>query len=219
MQFDFAYALETLPMTLAAAGTTVMVAILSCIGASILGFVFETLRRSGRVMSYVMRFLIDCIRSTPVLAQIYFIYFVLPYYGIRLPALTVGVICLSIYYSGYLAEVFRAGIDMIHHGQQEAARALALSPFQTTIFIIAPQMMRNIAAPLGNYFVSILKATPYLAVIAVPEMLGAALDIASDTFRYAEPLFVAAFIFLALAFVIAQLVTHMEQRLMRSNKR
>ncbi|TKT78325.1 amino acid ABC transporter permease [Aquamicrobium sp. LC103] len=219
MQFDTAYALETVPIILQAAGTTIGVAVASCFGAALLGFAWEILRRSGRIMSYVMRFVIDCIRSTPVLAQIYFIYFVLPYYGIRLPALLVGILCLSFYYSGYLAEVFRAGIDMIHHGQMEAAKALGLSRRHTIAFIIAPQMLRNIAAPLGNYFVSILKATPYLAVIAVPEMLGSALDIAAETFRYAEPLFVSAVIFLGLAFVISQLVAQMERRLMASHRR
>jgi polar amino acid transport system permease protein len=75
-------------------------------------------------------------------------------------------------------------------------------------------MLLNIAAPLGNYFVSILKATPYLAVLAVPEMLGTAFDIASDTFRYAEPLVVAGAIFLSLALIIAQLVRRMELRLL-----
>jgi hypothetical protein len=114
-----------------------------------------------------------------LLAWLYFLYFVLPFYGIRLGSMTVGVLGLSLYYSGYLAEVFKAGIDAIPKGQSEAARALSLSRRDALIYVIAPQMLRNIAAPLGNYFVSILKATPYLAVLAVPEMLGRAFDIAS----------------------------------------
>lgn len=219
MNFDPDFAISIIPELLSALGTTLWVAIVSCIGAAILGFTWEILRRSGRIMSYLMRFWIDFIRSTPVLVQLYFLFFVLPFYGITLPAWFVGVFGLSIYYSGYLAEVFKAGIDSIPVGQPEAAKALGLGRMDIVIFVIAPQMLRNIAAPMGNYFVSVLKATPYLAVIAVPEMLGSALDIASDTFRYAEPVLSVGVLFLILAVSIAQLVKVMEARLMASSKR
>ncbi|RVD48864.1 ABC transporter permease subunit, partial [Mesorhizobium sp. M2D.F.Ca.ET.140.01.1.1] len=80
-----------------------------------------------------VRFLIDFIRSTPVLAWLYFLYFVLPFYGIKLGSMTVGILGLSLYDSGYLAEVFKAGIDAIPKGQQEAARALSLSRRDTVV--------------------------------------------------------------------------------------
>ena len=219
MSFDLDFAISTVPTIFAALGLTILVAIASSIGAATLGFTWEILRRSGRIMGYVMRFVIDAIRSTPILVQLYFLFFVLPFYGITLPPLFVGVFGLSLYFSGYLAEVFKAGIDAIPRGQPEAAKALGLNRFDTTILVVAPQMLRNIAAPMGNYFVSVLKATPYLAVIAVPEMLGAAFDIASDTFRYAEPVLIAGVIFLFLAVTITQLVKLLETRLMASSKR
>ena len=183
MGFDLAFALSSVPTILGAVGTTLGVALVSCAGAGAIGFFFEMVRRGGGIAGLMVGFVIDFIRSTPVLAWLYFLYFVLPFYGIRLGSMTVGVMGLSLYYSGYLAEVFKAGIDAIPKGQPEAARALSLGRRDTVIFVIAPQMMRNIAAPLGNYFVSILKATPYLAVLAVPEMLGRAFDIASPTLR------------------------------------
>jgi len=217
--FDFAFALSTLPHILAAVFTTIWVAIVSSIGASLLGFIWEILRRLNRPLGYLMRFVIDAIRSTPLLVQIYTLYFVLPYYGLTLPALVVGVLSLSIYYSGYLAEVFKSGIDAIEPGQFDAAKALGLGRIDTIFLIIAPQMLRNVAAPMGNYFISLLKATPYLAVIAVPEMFGSALDVASDTFRYAEPMLVAGLIFLAMALIIACAVKALEQRLLVSSKR
>ncbi|WP_028717605.1 ectoine/hydroxyectoine ABC transporter permease subunit EhuD [Paracoccus sp. J39] len=219
MNFDLDFALSTLPTILRGLGTTIWVAIASCIGASLLGFLFEALRRTGRIMGYLMRFVIDFIRSTPVLVQIYFLYYVLPFYDVVLPALVVGVLALSVYYSGYLAEVFKAGIDAIPQGQPEAAKALGLTRADTLLRIIAPQMLRNIAAPMGNYFVSILKATPYLAVIAVPEMLGNALDIGSETFRYSEPMLMVGAVFLILAVSIAWVVRLFELRLMASAKR
>ncbi|MCG8509456.1 MAG: amino acid ABC transporter permease [Rhodospirillales bacterium] len=219
MNFDPALAISSIPTILKAFWITIAIAVVSCLGAAVLGFTLEILRRSGRVMGYLMRFVIDFIRSTPILVQLYFLFFVLPFYGITLPSLFVGVFGLSVYYSGYLAEVFKAGIDSIPKGQPEAAKALGLHPLDNVIFVITPQMLRNIAAPMGNYFVSVLKATPYLAVIAVPEMLGSALDIGSDTFRYAEPILVVGIIFLALAVTIAQLVKAMETRLHASSKR
>ncbi|MCX8570854.1 MULTISPECIES: amino acid ABC transporter permease [Hyphomicrobiales] len=214
MQFDPAFALSTAPTILGAIGMTLLVAAVSCLGASAIGFGFELVRRSGGVGGLFIGFVIDFIRATPVLVWLYCLYFILPFYGIRLGALTTGMIGLSLYYSGYLAEVFKAGIDAIPNGQAEAAKALGLGRIDATIFVVAPQMLRNIAAPMGNYFVSILKATPYLAVLAVPEMLGRAFDIASDTYRYAEPLMVAGLIFLGLALLISQVIKRLEVRLL-----
>jgi polar amino acid transport system permease protein len=219
MDFDLAFAVSTVPPILSVIGTTVGVALLSCAGASVLGFGFEITRRGGSATGYLIRFVIDFIRSTPVLAWLYFLYFVLPYYGLTLSALTVGVLGLSLYFSGYLAEVFKAGIDAIPKGQSEAAKALGLNRVDTLFFIMAPQMLRNVAAPVGNHFVSILKATPYLAVIAVPEMLGKAFDIASDTYRYAEPLTVAGIVFLFLALAIAHMVKLLERKLLGPTRR
>ena len=218
MNFDLAFALSTVPEILSVSGTTRSIAIAACIGACLIGFSFELLRRTGSVTGYLMRFAIDFIRSTPVLAWLYFLYFVLPYCGVTLPALVVGIAGLSIYFSGYLAEVFKAGIDAIPKGQSEAAQALGLRRRDVHVFVLAPQMLRNVAAPIGNYFVSILKATPYLAVIAVPEMLGKAFDIASDTYRYAEPLTVVGIAFLVLALAVAQMVRLIERKLSRPNQ-
>ncbi|MGJ7536960.1 MULTISPECIES: ectoine/hydroxyectoine ABC transporter permease subunit EhuD [unclassified Variovorax] len=217
--FDLSFMLSTVPAIFRAMGTTVWVAIVCSIGAATLGFAFELLRRSGRLRGVAMRFVIDFIRSTPILVQLYFFYFVLPHYGVTMPSLVVGVFALSLYYSGYLAEVFKAGIDSIPRGQFEAAQSLGLSGWDTTFRVVLPQMLRAVAAPMGNYFVSLLKATPYLAVISVHEMLGAALDIGSQTFRYPEPMIAVGIIFLALALAIAQAVHWLELRLLASDKR
>jgi polar amino acid transport system permease protein len=219
VKFDPDFALSVTPVILSGLGATLWAAVIASIGAAVLGFVLEMLRRSNRVLGYAMRFLIDVIRSTPVLVQLYFIYFVLPVTGLTLPAMTSGIIGLSIYYSGYLAEVFKGGIESIDTGQFEAGKALGLTRFDVMAFVIAPQMLRNVAAPMGNYFISALKATPYLAVISVPEMLGLALEVGSNSFRYAEPVVVVGVIFLILAVAIGQLVRVLEVRLLASSKR
>lgn len=208
-----------MPVILSGLGATLFAAVAASVGAAALGFVLEMLRRSNRVMRYVLRFVIDVIRSTPVLVQLYFIYFVLPVTGLTLPAMTSGIIGLSIYYSGYLAEVYKGGIDSIDTGQFEAGKALGLRRIDVMWFVIAPQMLRNVAAPMGNYFISALKATPYLAVISVPEMLGLALEVGSNSFRYAEPMVAVGAIFLLLALAMGQLVRLLENRLLASSRR
>jgi polar amino acid transport system permease protein len=219
VNFDLSFAVSVMPTILRGLWTTIWVAAAASLGSALLGFVMEMLRRSNRWLGYVMRFVIDFIRSTPVLVQLYFLYFVLPQYGITLPALVVGVLGLSIYYSGYLAEVFKGGIEAIPVGQFAAAKALGLSRLDAMLYVIAPQMLRNIAAPMANYFVSALKATPYLAVISVPEMLGLALEVGSDTFRYPEPMVSVGVIFLILAVAIAQAVRVLETRLLAPGRR
>lgn len=219
MSFDLAFALSNVPLILNSIGMTLLVAVVSCLGASLIGFSLEIGRRHIGALRPLIGFVIDFIRSTPILVWLYCLYYALPTYGVRLDALTVGMVGLSIYFAGYLAEVFKAGIDAISSGQGEAAKAVGLGSRDTVVFVIAPQMLRNIAAPMGNYFVSILKATPYLAVLAVPEMLGEAFEIASVTYRYAEPLTVAGLIFLTLALVISWMIKTLEARLHRPMNR
>ena len=219
MKFDIDFAFSVVPIILRGLPTTLWITVAACLGATVLGFTFEILRRSNRWLGYLMRFVIDVIRSTPVLVQLYFLYFVMPYYGVTLSAVAAGVLGLSIYYSGYLAEVFKGGIDSIDTGQFEAGKALGLTRIDVVWSIIAPQMLRNVVAPMGNYFVSALKATPYLAVIAVPEMLGIALEVGADSFRYAEPMIAVGIIFLILAVCINQLVRVLEIKMLASSKR
>ncbi|OZI28509.1 ectoine/hydroxyectoine ABC transporter permease subunit EhuD [Bordetella genomosp. 7] len=219
MRFDPEFAVSVVPIILGGLGTTLWITVAASLGAAVLGFALEILRRSNRWLGYAMRFLIDAIRSTPVLVQLYFIYFVLPVYGLTLPAAASGVLGLSIYYSGYLAEVFKGGIDSIDAGQFEAGKALGLRRRDVILSVILPQMLRNIAAPMGNYFVSALKATPYLAVIAVPEMLGIAMEVGADSFRYAEPMVSVGIIFLILALCINFFVRRLERRLQVAHQR
>ncbi|OZI24467.1 ectoine/hydroxyectoine ABC transporter permease subunit EhuD [Bordetella genomosp. 7] len=219
MRFDPEFAVSVVPVILGGLGTTLWITVAASLGAAVLGFALEILRRSNRWLGYAMRFIIDAIRSTPVLVQLYFIYFVLPVYGLTLPAAASGVLGLSIYYSGYLAEVFKGGIDSIDAGQFEAGKALGLRRRDVILSVILPQMLRNIAAPMGNYFVSALKATPYLAVIAVPEMLGIAMEVGADSFRYAEPMVSVGIIFLILALCINFFVRRLERRLQVAHQR
>jgi len=213
MNFDIEFALEIVPRVLQGIENTIIVSAVSFVGATALGFFWEMLRRSHWLMRAIAQFIIDAIRSTPALVQVYFLFFVLPYYGVKLPAMFVGIFGLSFYFSGYISEVFKAGIDTIPAGQSQAAQSLGLGRVDTVIFVIAPQMLRNVAAPLGSYSVYILLSTPLLALLGVPEMLGSALDVASEAYRFAEPTFVSGVLFLILNLIVVAGVALFERRL------
>jgi polar amino acid transport system permease protein len=216
MNFDFAFAFSILPALTKASLFTLLIACLSSLLACLLGFVLEVGRRAGPFSDCVITFLIDSVRVTPVIVQLYFLFFVLPYWGIRLPALVVGIGSLGVHYSSYLAEVFKAGFDAIPSGQNDASRALGLRPWQSNLLIVLPLMLRNSIPAIGNYFLSILKATPYLSVIAVNELLGTAFEFASDTFRYYEPFAILGIFFLSYSLLIAAAIRRLELAFLHS---
>ncbi len=216
MKFDFSFALSILPDLTRASLLALVIAIVSSLVACVLGFVLEIGRRTGSLADRIITFFVDSIRVTPVLVQLYFVFFVLPYWGIVLPPLVVGIGCLSIHYSSYLAEVFKAGFDAIPAGQFDASNALGLRGWQLNLFIVLPLLLRNSISAMGNYFLSMLKATPYLSIIAVNELLGTAFAFASDTFRYYEPFAILGLFFLLYSLAIAACVKRAERFFMRS---
>jgi polar amino acid transport system permease protein len=106
--------------------------------------------------------IVEFIRSTPLLIQIFFIYFVFPEFGVTLNALTAGIMALGLHYGTYCSEVYRAGIEGVPRGQWEAATALNLSPYDTFKDIIIPQAIPPVVPALGNYLVALFKETPLL---------------------------------------------------------
>jgi polar amino acid transport system permease protein len=210
MSFDFDFALSILPELTKASLLALVIAIASGSLACLLGFLLEIGRRRGQFSDFVITLGIDAIRVTPLIVQLYFAFFVLPYWGITLPPMVVGIGCLALHYSSYLAEVFKAGIDAIPAGQFDAGNALGLRRWQIQLLIVLPLLLRNSIPAIGNYFLSILKATPYLSLIAVNELLGTAFTFASDTFRYYEPFAILGFFFLSYSLIIAAVVRRLE---------
>jgi len=213
MGFDLEFALSLVPSILKASITTIWITLASSALAIVLGFLLEMLRSINTATRHVMTLVIDFLRVTPILALMYFMFFVLPYYGVELPAAVVGILTLSLHYAGYLAEVFKAAIKEIPPGQSEAAQALGLPRVHTAVLVLLPQVMRNAAPAASNYVLSILKSTPYLAVLAVPEMLSTALDHAAQSFRYVEPMAVVGLLFLLFCFVTGRGIDYFHRRL------
>lgn len=210
----WSYAYEVFPKLVEATWVTVLVTILAGAIALTLGLVFALLRRSSwRVISWPTGAVVDFIRSTPPLVQLYVLFYVLPDYGILWSGMTVGVVGLGVHFATYASESYRAGIDGIARGQWEAAVALNLPRHRTWIGVILPQAFRNAIPSLANYIVGLFKDSALVAVVTVTELMRTAMNEATLTFRYIEPLTIAALIYLVLSNVAAIGISHLERRL------
>lgn len=219
MTWDWDYAWEVLP-TVVVKGlwVTVQATVLGSIVAYVLGLVLALLRRSPiRIVSGVTWAFIEFVRSTPLLVQIFFLFFVFPDFGIKFDPLTTGVIAIGLHYAAYTAEVYRAGIEAVPVGQWEAAVALNLPRSRTWTAVILPQAVRRVLPALGNYTISMLKETPLLLMIGVLDIVGAAYQAGSRAFRYVEPITIAGVLFLVLSLSASLLVRWLERRVAYRN--
>ncbi|GBQ33261.1 amino acid ABC transporter permease [Acidocella aminolytica 101 = DSM 11237] len=212
-----AFAWSILPIILIGLTVTVEATILGFIVSLIIGLALALLRRTHtRWVAWPTAVVIEFIRDTPLIVQLFFLYYVLPQFGILLPAFLTGALALGIQYSAYMSEVYRAGLDAVPHGQLEAATALNLSRTRMYVSIIIPQAIPRILPAMGNYLVSMIKDTPVLSVVTVLEMLGLARIIGDRTFRYLVPLTLVGAIFLILSMTASAGVRRLERALPKS---
>ncbi len=214
--FDWSFALEIFPILAKASLMTVQATLMGFVLAATVGLLLAILRMSPSAWVRIPATeFIELVRSTPVLIQIFYLYYVLPQIGISMDALTAGVLALGLHYGCYCSEVYRAGLESIPRGQWEAATALNLSPYTTFKDIIIPQAIPPVVPALGNYFVALFKETPLLSAISVLELMQAAKNIGSETFRYVEPITLVGAFFLVFSLVAAWLIRRVEARLNR----
>ncbi|HVX71332.1 MAG: ectoine/hydroxyectoine ABC transporter permease subunit EhuD [Devosia sp.] len=204
---ELAFALSILPILLRGLVVTIEASIAGFVVALVLGLVFAVLKGArSRLISWPAIAVAEFFRDTPLLVQLFFLYYVLPEYGIVLPAFVTGALALGVQYSAYMAEVYRAGIEAIPRGQREAAHALDLSAARTFTHVILPQAVPRVIPALGNYLVSISKDVPVLSVVTVLEMLAVARIIGDQTFDYLVPLSMVGGLYLVLTLVASALV-------------
>lgn len=212
--FDWQFALQILPELLRASLYTIGITLVAFALALVFGLLLAVMRRSRlRWLSWPATALIEFIRSTPLLIQLYFLFYVMPEYGLTLSALTAGTVGIALHYSCYTAEVYRAGLNSVPRGQWEAAKALSLSPSDAYRDIVLPQAIRPIVPALGNYLIAMFKDTPVLSAITVVELMLQAKNIGSQSFRYIEPITMAGLFFLLISIVAALLVRKLEAHL------
>lgn len=219
MIWDWPFALEILPTLARAAVVTIQATLLGFVIAALLGLAIAVARIAVPRAGWAISVLVELIRSTPLLIQIFFLYFVLPNFGIVLDAFAAGVIAIGVHYAAYCSEVYRAGFDNIPRGQWEASIALNLSAWTTFKDIIIPQAIPPVVPALGNYLVALFKETPLLSAIAVLELMQTAKIIGSETFRYTEPITLVGLFFLAMSLVSAMLIRGVEEWLNRRTMR
>ena len=158
---------------------------------------------------------VEGVRSTPLLIQIFFIYYALPGLGLSLDAMTAGVLALGLHYGAYAAEVWRAGLESVPRCQWEAAAALNLSTRVTLRRVILPQALLPVVPALGNLLVALFKETPLLSVIAVTELMQTAKILGAESFQYTEPITLVGLWFLAFSLGSAAWIRKLERAMKR----
>lgn len=157
---------------------------------------------------------IELVRGTPLLVQLYIIYYGLPWVTkVDFNDITLGIIAVSLNSAAYVAEIIRAGILSIDKGQMEAARSLGMSHNLTMANIIIPQAIKNILPALGNEFITLVKESSIVSVVGIHELMYNADTVRGNTYLPFEPLIVAALVYFTITFVLSKLLGLLERRL------
>lgn len=193
--------------------TTVAITLASLAVAIVLGLSLALIRLLNiRPVNWLIASYVEVFRNTPVLAQVFIIYFSLPYLGLKIDPFPAAVIGLGLNGGAMLCEVFRAGLNAIHHGQREAALAVGMTPWMSLRHIILPQTWRITLPPLGNYAIALLKDTAVVSAIAAPEIMFWARNLVTSTFETTLVYILAALLYFCLSFPLARLVERFERQ-------
>ena len=212
--FDFEGSLEYLPELLRGALISVELTFCVMLISLVFGLIIALMRLSRPLLPRTISTIyVEVVRGTPCLLQLFYIYFVLPAFGIRFDPFMAGVIGLSVNYSAYLSEVYRAGIIAVPRGQLEAAHALGMSRAKMMRLIILPQAIRVVVPPLGNYFISLFKDTSLVSIVTVKELMFTGQIIAATNFQYFTIFTIIGIIYLSLSYPGSLFVSFLERRM------
>jgi glutamine transport system permease protein len=214
MNFDFQLIVNSFPLLLAGAGITVEITTMSVTFGLLIGmFVGIGRLAKTKLVAWPAAIYVDFIRGTPLLVQIFIIYFALPMIvGQRIDPFIAAITACSINSGAYVAEIFRGGIQSIDKGQMEAGRSLGMTWGQTMRFIILPQAFKRIIPPLGNEFIAMLKDSSLVSVIGFEELTRRGQLIIARTYGSFEIWLTVAFIYLVMTLTISRFVAYLERR-------
>ncbi len=214
MEFNFELMADSFPLLLAGAAITVEITALSVGFGLLIGCLLGIARLCNvKPLRYLANVYVDFIRGTPLLVQIFLVYFALPgITGERIDPFFAAIAACSINSGAYIAEIFRAGIQSIDKGQMEAGRSLGMSWVQTMRYIIMPQAFKRIIPPLGNEFIAMLKDSSLVSVIGFEELTRRGQLIIARTYASFEIWMAVAIIYLVMTFAVARLVGMLEKR-------
>ena len=213
MQKFLTDAIEFLPILLQGVKLTVLVTIGSLVLSTLLGLVWALMRVSGiKLLDVSARIIVNFIRGIPIIVQLFYIYFVMPDFGVTLSALQAAIIGLGIAYSAYQAENFRAGIEAIDHGQIEAAQSIGMGWWMVMRRVVLPQAFKIVLPPYGNVMIMLLKDSSQASTITVAELALQGKLIASSTFKNTSVFTLVAILYLCMSLPLMYLVSRLEKR-------
>ncbi len=211
---DFSFVKDYQMFFVNGAKITVFLAAFTVIFGVALGIVLALMRLSSKkILNVIASAYIEFLRGTPLLVQLYIVYYGLPVIGIDLPDFLAGVIALSMNSGAYVAEIIRAGIQAVDKGQTEASRSLGFTYGMTMRYIIIPQAFRNILPALGNEFIVVIKESAIVSIIGIHDLMYNADTIRGNIYRPFEPLLIVALIYFAMTFTLSKLLGVVERRL------
>lgn len=214
MEFRFDIIIEYIPLLLKGTLWTIGISILSICFGSVLGLAVGLGKMSRRgYLRWPTSIYVNFFRGTPLLVQILLVHFgVVPLFLGTTNAIIASIVALSLNSAGYMAEIFRAGIQSIDKGQTEAAHSLGMTHYQTMKKVILPQAIKRMIPPFGNEFIVLIKDSSLFAVIAAPELMYWANAMRSQYFAVWEPYLTAAFIYFILTYSLSKLLGYVERR-------
>ncbi len=227
---DFSFLSKYYSFFISGAKYTIILAFFTVVIGTILGLLLSLMKLSkNKILKYIAVSYIEFIRGgTPVLVQLYIIYYGLPTIGIKFPEVPIlgsnfpdffaGILALSINSGAYVAEIIRAGIQAVDKGQMEAARSLGMSESMAMKNVIIPQAFKNILPALGNEFITIIKESSIVSIIGIHELMYNADTVRGNIFRPFEPLIVAAVMYFILTFTLSKLLGVAERRMRVSDR-
>ncbi|MCE5244334.1 MAG: amino acid ABC transporter permease [Desulfobacteraceae bacterium] len=212
--FNFRVVVEYLPLFFQCAWATIWLSGISLLGALLVGIVACLMRLgTSKLLSRIAGIYIEIIRSTPLLAQIYFLYFGLPSLGIHLSETATGIIALTFNSGAYMAEIIRAGIQAIPYGQIEAGTASGLSFYHRMRFVVLPQALGTTIPPMLGQAIVLVKDSALLSLISIMELTRAGQLLASDRLMPAEGFLTTAVFYLVLYFILKAICQWSQERL------
>ncbi|UKS24416.1 amino acid ABC transporter permease [Paenibacillus sp. HWE-109] len=214
MDFRFDIILDYLPLLMKGTLWTIGISILSILMGSVLGLAVGLGKMSPRgYLRWPASMYVNFFRGTPLLVQILLVHFgVVPLFLGTTNAIIASIVALSLNSAGYMAEIFRAGIQSIDKGQTEAAHSLGMTHFQTMKSVILPQAIKRMIPPFGNEFIVLIKDSSLFAVIAAPELMYWSNAMRSQYFKVWEPYLTAALIYFILTYSLSKLLSYIERR-------
>ena len=214
MQFNFDLVVNSFPLLLVGAGVTIKITALSVAIGVVIGLFVGIARISRiKILRVLAAIYVDFFRGTPLLVQIFLVYFALPVItGQRVDPFVAAIGSCGINSGAYVAEIFRAGIQSIDKGQMEAGRSLGMTWVQTMRYIIVPQAFKRVIPPLGNEFIALLKDSSLVSVIGFEELTRRGQLIIAKTYGSLEIWISVAVIYLAMTLTISRFVAYLERR-------